>query len=178
MLLHTLNSFGCFDARLSGAESHPNVRKSKRRLILASFAIAIPPLLSAATPSERTSAAILSPPSRASVFGLAGAGSVSASPRISSDPSEGSDFLNVKQAVPAAAKRYSADSAGNRRVRFYREAETAIDHQNFPVSPYLSVIDLGRGFQVRAIGAPISPIEGENTGERLQARFPILSVAW
>jgi hypothetical protein len=121
---------------------------------------------------------ILNPPNQAPLSTAAGAGPVLPWPKVSSGSSQGSDFPNENVAMQAAPSRLSAASIGNRHVRFYGEAKNAIDHGNLLAPYYLAMHDIGGGFQARAFGAPMSPIEGENAGDRLQARFPILSVAW
>jgi hypothetical protein len=118
------------------------------------------------------------PPSQTSLFGAAGAGPFSVRPTVFSEPPLRSDFSNVSVGTQAAPSRSSAYSAGIRRDRSYREVKGAIDDENLTAACYAYAHDIGRECQARAIGAPLPPDEGENAGGRLQARFPLLSLAW
>jgi hypothetical protein len=110
--------------------------------------------------------------------GAVGSGLVPAWPKASIDAPRNPDFPNkggVKQTDPG---RSSADRAGQRDADFYRRAHEAIDHGILPDRSYLAARDIGAGFQLRVLGAPAPPLEGENAGDRSQAQFPIFSVAW
>ncbi len=176
----------------------------KRLLILAPLVVAITPHICAGTPSQdltsvtRTSAPILaadshkgppasgraatvgalSPANRDFVSGAIGGGLITARPRDPFESSKGFDTAMQSTAKHATPNRSSVDKSIGQNADFYREATDAIDHGALRAPPYLAVRNIGRGFRLMAIGAPLAPLAGENPGDRMQPQFPILTVAW
>ena len=111
--------------------------------------IAIAPLLAASSPGDNAPAVAPSPISV-----------------VSSAP------------VPAARKRFSIDRIGSRHARFDRELAEEIDQKSPPAPTCLAMRDLGEGLQMRFFGAPQTPPKNDTAGDRLQARFPVLSLVW
>ena len=116
--------------------------------------------------------------SRDFMSGAVGSGLISARSKASADLSQNPDSRRGNGAKQAGPGRSSADRAGYRSAAFFREADYAIRHEYRFVPRYLIERDIGAGFQLRALGAPVSPVEGEDAGDRSQAQFPILSLAW
>jgi len=121
---------------------------------------------------------VLSPSNRDFVSGAIGDELISPRLKASVDSPKNGDSPRPNATKREAPGRSPANKSPGQNANFYREARNAVGHGALFAPSYLFVRDVRGGFQLRAIGAPIAPIAGENPADRSQAQFPVFSLAW
>jgi hypothetical protein len=85
---------------------------------------------------------------------------------------------DVAAAQQNPAVQMDTFNVSNRPDRTARDLGPALGKSPLLAPRALYTKDLDHGLRLDAFCAPISPLTGENAGGMLQARFPLVSLAW
>ena len=85
------------------------------------------------------------------------------------------DLSDAFQATPVQMPAYQVRDLPDRT---FRELNESVAVRDLLAPCVIFKKDTEHGQELQAIGAPIRPIEGEKADHALQARFPVVSLAW